>query len=173
MEAGRHACKVSSALALGVNPQVGVSIKGDQRRASPYQSVVATLERRTSLTLTRLNKMGHLLHFRVQLVLTLLGCAGKLCWAAENSAENQLPSDAELLSTWRGGGGQSGHQSATGQPEEISPLAGLASDEESFNRLMVLAHMHPGYYHSVASGQGGAGGQAPSGTFHFVSSTFP
>ncbi|XP_039288726.1 uncharacterized protein LOC111057907 [Nilaparvata lugens] len=117
--------------------------------------------------------MGHLLHYRLQLVLALLLAPMQLCWAATgSSSDNQLPSDAELLSTW---GKPEGQLASKGQPEEISPLAGLASDEESFNRLMVLAgsHMHPGYYHSGAASQGQVVGPAPGGTFHFVSSTFP
>lgn len=58
--------------------------------------------------------------------------------------DNKIPTDQEIL----------------GQPEEVASL-GLPSDEESFNHLSV--------FFSPAK----PSSQVGSGTYHFVSSTFP
>lgn len=64
--------------------------------------------------------------------------------AVPTMEDNKIPTDQEIL----------------GQPEEVASL-GLPSDEESFNRL------------SVFFNPGKPTGPIGSGTYHFVSSTFP
>lgn len=77
------------------------------------------------------------------LLLVLLGC-NALC--LPTLEDNNIPTDEEIAAHF------------SGQPEEISPL-NLPTDEESFNQLNIM----------LSSGVP----SSSSGTYHFVSSTFP